>query len=316
MRLVGVVILKNEADILEAFVRHQLHYLDRLVVVDHASDDASAQILARLRDEGLPLDLHRLEDLAFDHARHMSAALRMAARTAPAEHYLALDADEFVRCASGDALRDALAAVPAGRVGQLRWQTQVPSADPAARDDPHVLHRLTRRIAHEPRVQHKVVLPRELVLRDDWRIATGNHWVHRVVDGTLSERLPGLDLDGVRLAHLPLRSPSQLVRKVVLGWFGHRLALGRAARQLPLNWHWHALFRRIVAGTPPTWDDLPALAAEAYSSELPEPVHGPPVLVDDPLPVHGEQRWPELAVVDPLLDLVRWTDRLVEAATR
>jgi hypothetical protein len=316
MKLAGVAILKNEADILEAFVRHQLQFLDRLVLVDHASDDASPQILSRLHAEGLPLSLHRLDDLAFDHARVMTDALRMAAASHPADAYLALDADEFLHGVDADGLRTAIAGLAQDEPGYLRWQTQVPA--PGLRDggDPHPLRRLTHRIAAEPGVQHKVVLRHGLVQRDDWQVATGNHWVERKAGPDAMQRIAGRRLDAVRLAHLPLRSPGQIVRKVALGWFGHRLALGAVARELPLNWHWNGLFQRIVRGQLPQWDEIAALAASAYSSELPQPASGPVALLHDPLTVYAELRWPELAAVDPLLDLLRWTDRLVDAVTR
>lgn len=308
MRLVGVAIVKNEADVVEAFVRHALHYLDRLVVIDHQSDDATPRILAALREEGLTLSLHRLEDVAFDHARRMGSALRLALAQHPADAYLALDADEFLRCGSPDALREALARLPPDRPGYLRWQTHVPAPGSEHGAEPHVLRRLTHRFAEEPGAQHKVVLPRALLGHPDWRIATGNHWLLRA-DGS---RMEGVEVDGVRLAHLPFRSPAQVVRKAALGWLGHRLAVGARARSLPLNWHWRGIFEHLLQGRFPRWEDLPALAASAYTSELPQAGAAMPPLVHDPLPVHGELKWPELAAIDPLQAVLRWADRLVD----
>lgn len=312
MKLVGVAIVKNEADVVEAFARHALHHLDRLVVIDHQSDDATPRILAGLRDEGLPLSLHRLEDVAFDHARRMGDALRLALEQHPADAYLALDADEFPRCTSPDALREAIARLPPGAPGYLRWQTHVPAPAPDPAAEPHVLRRLPLRFVEEPGAQHKVVLPRELLRRGEWRVATGNHWLLRA-DGS---RVEGVELEGVRLAHLPFRSPAQVVRKAALGWLGHRLATGSQAKALPLNWHWRGLFEHLLEGRFPRWDDLPALAASAYGSELPRPDVVLPAQVHDPVPVHAELRWPELTGIDPLQAVLRWADRLVDAVAR
>jgi hypothetical protein len=312
MKLVGVAIVKNEADVVEAFVRHALHHLDRLVVIDHQSDDATPRILAALRDEGLPLSLHRLEDVAFDHARRMGDALRLALDRHPADAYLALDADEFLRCESPDALREAIARLPPGAPGYLRWQTQVPAPGAAPADEAHVLRRVTHRFAEEPGAQHKVVLPRDLLRGGGWRIATGNHWLLRADD----TRFEGVDLARIRLAHLPFRSPAQVVRKAAIGWLGHRLAAGAQARARSLNWHWRGIFEHMLLGRFPRWEDLPALAASAYGHENPQPDAAPPALVHDPLPVHAELRWPELAGIDPLQALLRWTDRLVDEVVR
>jgi hypothetical protein len=311
MNLVGVAIVRNEADIVEAFVRHNLHYLDRLVVIDHQSDDDTPSLLAGLRAEGLALTLRSMHDVAFDHAKAMGAALRMAAALHPADACFALDADEFLRCESRAALHAALAALPDDAPGYLRWQTMVPGPEPI--DGPaHVLRRLTHRLADEPGAQHKVVLRQALIRREDWRIETGNHWLC----GSGGQRIPGMELPAVRLAHLPFRSPGQLVRKAVLGWLGHRVALGPRARELPLNWHWRGLYERLLAGWSPGWQDLAELAASAYGSELPRDPRGSSASVLDPLPVHAELRWPALAEIDPLLAILRWTDRLVEAGYR
>ena len=55
MPLYGVSMVRNEADVIEAFVRHNLRALDRLIVVDHGSSDGTREILHALSDEGLPL---------------------------------------------------------------------------------------------------------------------------------------------------------------------------------------------------------------------------------------------------------------------
>jgi len=59
MRLIGVAMVRNEADIVEAFVRHNLTVLDAMVVVDHGSLDGTEEILALLQREGLPLRVIR-----------------------------------------------------------------------------------------------------------------------------------------------------------------------------------------------------------------------------------------------------------------
>jgi hypothetical protein len=61
VRLLGAAHVRNEADIVEAFVRHDLVLLDGIAIVDHASVDATPDILRALKDEGLPIVLARDE---------------------------------------------------------------------------------------------------------------------------------------------------------------------------------------------------------------------------------------------------------------
>ncbi len=55
MKLWGVAMARDEADIIEAFVRHNLSVLDGLSIIDHGSTDGTGEILASLAKEGLKL---------------------------------------------------------------------------------------------------------------------------------------------------------------------------------------------------------------------------------------------------------------------
>lgn len=52
MRLIGVTVVRDEADIFEAFARSNLHFLDALYVVLHRSRDGTREIAAALRRRG------------------------------------------------------------------------------------------------------------------------------------------------------------------------------------------------------------------------------------------------------------------------
>lgn len=46
---VGVSMVKNEEDIIEAFVRYNLRFLDHILVVDNGSSDSTLLILKKMR---------------------------------------------------------------------------------------------------------------------------------------------------------------------------------------------------------------------------------------------------------------------------
>ena len=54
-RVAAIVMVKNEADIIESFARHVLCLADVLLVADHLSTDATPEILTALQKEGLAL---------------------------------------------------------------------------------------------------------------------------------------------------------------------------------------------------------------------------------------------------------------------
>ena len=53
--VVGISIIKNEEDVLETFIRHNLNYLDFLVLADNGSTDNSRKIINKLIQEGFKL---------------------------------------------------------------------------------------------------------------------------------------------------------------------------------------------------------------------------------------------------------------------
>ena len=60
-----MTMIKNDGDIVEAFVRHHAMLFDHLVVLDHSSTDNTPAILRALQHEGLPLTVMRDESLSF-----------------------------------------------------------------------------------------------------------------------------------------------------------------------------------------------------------------------------------------------------------
>jgi hypothetical protein len=83
VRLIGAAQVRNEADIIEAFVRHNLSRLDGLLIIDHRSDDRTRDILAALAREGLPLALTLDDDPAQRQPRTSRGLPARRSRRAP-----------------------------------------------------------------------------------------------------------------------------------------------------------------------------------------------------------------------------------------
>ena len=64
----GIAMVKNEADVIEAFVRHNLGFMDALAIVDNDSIDGTREILVQLQQEGLPIILFDDPVVAHFHA--------------------------------------------------------------------------------------------------------------------------------------------------------------------------------------------------------------------------------------------------------
>src|SRR5437660_1850641 len=171
MYFAGIAMVRNEADIVEAFVRHNLAVLDRLAVIDHGSVDGTAAILEALVGEGLPLSVARNED----DAQRQSDVLTELARAEFAsgtDVVFPLDADEFLKVRDRGRLGRVLASLPADLNAALHWQTYILGAESPAERNP--LRRARRRLVTERHGLSKVVLTRAFAASARAIIAPGN----------------------------------------------------------------------------------------------------------------------------------------------
>ncbi len=210
MRLVAVSIVKNEADIIEAFVRHTLAWVDRHLVFDHDSTDGTREILQALRAEGLPLTLYTDDAIGKLQQFRSNHLTRLAARDLAADWIIPLDADELLTGPDRAALEAALATTPPGQPRSLPLLNYIATAD-----DPTAEANLALRLQYcETGVRHtrKVMVPRALALDPQIVAGMGSHALFRDDALLPSSPLP----DAFHLAHLPLRSPQHQVIRVVL----------------------------------------------------------------------------------------------------
>lgn len=313
MNLVGVAMVKNEADVIEAFVRHNLTLLDRLLVIDHQSSDATVAILSALRAEGLPVELMRDTAIAFRQGDRIGELARLAFGRFGADHVFALDADEFMLAQSRALLASRLADLPADASVSIPWRNYVPEDAPPSAVHPFARIRLAA--SADVRPMTKLVLGRSFVALGH-EVSHGNHALLARTDGQWQAlAIPPL-LPDVALAHLPFRSIEQFIAKIVLAWFGNRLLQGPAARVSDTNWHWRDLFDRYLAGETPSWTQMREHALRSYLL-TPEPQSASlPLdqarLALDPLPLHHALRYTPSHAVDPMRRLATWVEQLLD----
>ncbi len=210
MRLVAVSIVKNEADLIEAFVRHTLAWVDHHLVFDHDSSDGTRAILQALRAEGLPVGLFTDDALGKLQQFRSNHLTRLAARELGADWIIPLDADEILCGPDRAALEKTLAATSSDHPRSLALLNYLATAsDPAEEANP-VLR--LQYCAPGPRPTRKVMVPRSLALDDAVVAGMGSHALLRGETPLPDQPLP----DAFHLAHLPLRSPQHQVLRVVL----------------------------------------------------------------------------------------------------
>src|SRR5260221_2379309 len=277
MFIVGLSVVRNECDVIEQFVRHNLRYMDALVVLDNASTDGTREVLDALAREGLPLRVDDDPEIRHAHAEKISALLHCASSWCDPEAVLALDADEFLRVGSRGRLEAALSNLQPDTVGLLGWMTYLYAplsveTSQGAFDDP--VFRMVRRRCEECPSYYKVALPRPSQGWTSVFLDQGNHGARIVsTDGSLSP-LPARELEGLGLAHFPVRSSAQFTSKVVGGWLAY-LAYDHDAASKDLNYQWRDNYKRIVAspGRPLDDQDLLGISLGYAQTNVPALTH-------------------------------------------
>jgi len=307
MKLYGATMLRNEADIVEPFVRHNLTALDGLIVVDHGSQDGTSEILAALVAEGLPIEVEHDASVEYLQSEIMTRTARRLFAERGADFVFALDADEFLKVPSRRLLEDTLERVPSAMHAAMQWQTYVADYRPGTPSN--VLALATRRLAKERHGLFKVIVARCLAESPDAVIAEGNHVVLPSAGHSLAKqplKHARVSPSVVALAHLPVRSARQLVNKILIGWLAHCAA----RRSNPdLAFHWRELYHEISNGHELTPARLAMIAAN-YGLPMNAWLAAESLaLIDDPLPV-GEVRYSHLARQETLPLVLKFAERL------
>jgi hypothetical protein len=251
LRLVGFTQVRNEEDVIEAAIRHNLRSLDAIDVLDHGSDDATPGILDALVREGLPLSVRRDDSLELRQGEVATAAARRLLADG-ADLVFPVDADEFLCMPSREVFERVVASADPTLHLLLPWLTYLPSLE----GEGDVVARLKRakRTTNERHGLCKVVVRRALLDAPDAEIPAGNHRV-RDGRGQLPHELVSGDI--AALAHVPIRSVGQFTAKIAVGALALRLAGGEGSTAF----HWQETFDALVAGTPLTPERLVAIAA-------------------------------------------------------
>ena len=301
MRIFAIAVVKDQADVVESFVRHNRRLLDALFVLDGGSTDSTRAVLGRLarEDPNVALVDDSLRDgrpdaLVTDFARRLAALGGF-------EYLIVLRGDEFIRCDARPALRQALAAIPPDACGALRRLTYVPRACDD-HTEPDVVLRVTHRLARERERERArtLVIPLALLRESGFSVTMGEH-------GIACGTSPVVELPGVALARFPARSADQLVGDV-LERFWTSLEDPNAGSTENA---WTELARRLQHDPHLAPQELEAVATHVLASGSAELVH-------DPVPSHrvAPLRWLELARPDLLARVVSYAGSRAHSRSR
>lgn len=253
-RSIGLSMVRNEQDIIEPFVRHNLGFLDFLVVVDNKSLDSTRDILVSLAHETGRLAVWDKSDFGCSQSVLMTNLLHRVQSVFFADFIMFFDADEFIAAPSREAFSEQLEAIPSYKVGKIPWKTYVlpKHADlkAMAEDPPRSMTWIRRK---EGEQHYKAILRLDGRLLPTYSVSPGNH---RLFDGadkdnpfSSDKEVPFVGLSNCHMLHFPVRSEAQITSKSVNGWMSIE-AKRQTGAHMGRNeaHHWKENFDRAVNG--------------------------------------------------------------------
>ena len=312
MRLFGAAMVRNEADVIEAFVRHNLTAVDGLAILEHGSTDGTAAILQSLVREGLPVFLSTEDRPQFSQWQQMTWLVRDIMARAKPDFVFALDADEFLKVKSRALLETALSEIPDGIHGVIEWRTYVPVF--AESLDILAALRSSRRVTSLPVTEHKAVVSTRPFLADNSAVlSNGNHYVARTSapGGPAATRAAKLRPDVVTLAHVPIRSVSQYTSKFAVNWLS-MLATGPVPDKQAV--HWREAFARLRRGERPAESELELTAANYGLPREQWLPHQAITYVEEPFLADFALRYEQMGIRDPLALVLAQAERLIASS--
>lgn len=226
---VGLSMVRNESDVIETFIRHNLTLLDELHIVDHDSSDNTREILTLLKQEGLPIHIYHYNELEFAPERVLNHMMQhILNNDADIDYIFPLDADEFIYCPSREKLNTFLTLIPQNRVGMYIWRGYLPSS--TEYDPDFICHFTDQR--KEEILTPKVIIPRAIA--ETCILTIGSHYMidsdGKEIKSTVFiepnnqqfyywfiERFQAefITTNDLWLGHYPIRSTIQQIKKVL-----------------------------------------------------------------------------------------------------
>lgn len=248
-KIIGISMVKNEVDVIETFVRHNLTFLDELHIIDHYSNDNTRKILTLLQQEGLPVYLYQVDEFSYQQETIMTTLLHHCLNQDPDIAYcLPIDADEFIDCPDKATFAHLIHSIPPDRVGLLFFNHYIPSS---FEFNPNFLTEFSE-IRQEEMLISRVIIPRAQGLRG--KFSTGYHFFFENTEEGISfpyfaflpqkythfQQAIAAKCEVIFqeaecvLAHYPIRSHPQFLVKMLTG----SVAMGIRNKQGGSDYNW------------------------------------------------------------------------------
>lgn len=233
MRIATLSKIKNEADIIESFVRYHGKIADAMYFVENGSTDGTLEILCELRKEGYPIVIFDERESEFDELMFINKYAQIILEQQLFDWLVPIDADEFLYAGDKNP-REYLREWNADTVYLVNWRTYLWNAESY---DSHVfVPDCFGEYRHEKYETYtKVIVPGRYYQEKGLMISKGNHKAEGIDVKTIKE-------EHIKFAHYPIRSEEQFKTQIAINCI---MQLSRARRTPGEAYHWDDMYQII-----------------------------------------------------------------------
>ena len=249
-----ISMVKNEIDIIDAWISHAVELFDFVFIADHLSSDGTREYLRRRAQTNSSIKVLSYDYPEFDKADVLNKLREIIINTTNAEWLLVLDPDEFLPYGSRQEYHDVLEAEESSDFVRLLWRNCY-SAQPG----PVALSFKGYRQVRPSRIG-KVVVRRVLAADPAYAIPLGAHYLVHRTGGKVQGKPIG------ELYHIPIRSLQQLWAKLLKGTI-NRLKVLAVNDDTKTHWHYIDMLNSMISR--PSWEAVPSIVYD-YASRVPD----------------------------------------------
>ena len=228
--LCGICVMRNEEDIVELFVKHNLKYLDFLICFDNESQDKTLSILLSLKNKGFPIEVLKVQGLAHPQITIANSAINSLKNQF--DVFFFLDADEFIIANTSQALTNfASELIAEEKAGLISWVLGIPDLENSYHQNSICLDV----VLQSDRSYQKVCGPSllfqkypELSLLPGFHGFIANNWQENYKN-----------TQNIFLLHIPCRTKEQFVSKCICGEIALKLNPRRIKGE---GYHWKYIY--------------------------------------------------------------------------
>lgn len=224
--------IKNEMDIVEAFIRYHISFLNGMVILDNGSTDNTSSILSSLAADGLNIYIINDDTPAYNQDILITKLFYTTLNLFNPDFIIPIDIDEFLITGNrSDVLKSLQSVLEDNTIHYLSWRTYVPTPNDNV-SELNIIKRITYRRQEENNHDFKFILSTEYAKNHKILIKQGNHGI---IEDSAIAKYKSKYIDNIYLAHFPIRSKNQAMSKYVLGW----LAYLAKKRQVLFDWYYY-----------------------------------------------------------------------------